>query len=140
MSWLVYVDNHLIPPNNDVLRAFPPALNTSVLLNLINTLHTSNVCLGNHDDTYITLARQTKGKFLSTNGQIVAELEDLFCFVANGEIKHSTVRHINCHILLAKEKVKCLPCTNYCNTLHALVSKSTKQVHGSPRPSSHTNT
>ena len=129
----------MIPPNNDVLSAFPSALNTSVLLSLINTLHTSNICLGNHDITFITLARQKKRKFLSTNGQIVAILEDLFCFVANGEIKCSTIRHINCHILLAKEKVTCLPCTNYRNTLHALVSKSIKQVHGSLRPSSHTN-
>ena len=66
---LVYVDSHMIPPNGDVFRAFPPALNTSVLLSLINTLHISNICLGNHDNTFITLARQKKEKFLFTNGQ-----------------------------------------------------------------------
>ena len=54
----------MIPPNGDVFKAFPPALNTSVLLSLINTLHISNICLGSHDNTFITLARQKKEKFL----------------------------------------------------------------------------
>ena len=79
LNWLVYVDNHMIPPNNDVSRTFPPALNTSVLLSLINTLHTSNICLGNYDNTFITLARQKKGKFLSTDEQIVVRRLVLFC-------------------------------------------------------------
>ena len=139
LSWLVYVYNHMIPPSNDVLSAFPPALNTSVFLSLVETLHTSNICLGNHDDKFITIARQKKGKFLSTDGQIIAELENLYCFVANGEMKCSTIRHINCHVLLDKKKVTCPPCTNYRNTLRALVSKSIK-VHSSPSPSSYTNT
>ena len=139
LSWLVYVDNHIIPPSNDVLSAFPPALNTSVFLSLIETLHTSNICLGNHDDKFITIARQKKGKFLSTDGQIIAELENFYCFVANGEMKCSTIRHINCHVLLDKQKVTCPPCTNYRNTLRALVAKSIK-VHSSPSPSSYTNT
>ena len=54
-------------------------------------------------------------------------------------MKCSTIRHINCHVLLDKEKVTCAPCTNYRNTLRALVSKSIK-VHSSPSSSSYTNT
>ena len=126
LSWLVYVDNHLLAPSNDVLSAFPPTLNTNVLLSLINCLHTSNVCSGNHDDPFITLARQKKGTFLSVDGKIVAVLQESFCFVVNGEMKSSTIRHINCDILLAKEKVICPSCTTYRNTLRALVSKSIK--------------
>ena len=74
LSWLVYVENHLIAPSNDVLSDFPSTLNTDVLLSLINCLDTSNVCLGNHDDPFITLARQKKGTFLSVDDQIVAVL------------------------------------------------------------------
>ena len=84
------------------------------------------------------IARQKKGTFLSIDGQVVAVLHELFCFVVNGELKSATIRHINCDILLDKEKVTCPSCTSYRNTLRALVSKSTKPP-SSPRLSSHAN-
>ena len=72
-SWLVYVDNPMIPPSNDVLSAFQSALNTSVfLISLIETLHTSsNICLGNHDDMFTTIAIQ-KNSFLLMCKYVVA--------------------------------------------------------------------
>ena len=138
LSWLVYVENHLVAPSNDVLSDFPSTLYTDVLLSLINCLHTSNVCLGNHDDPFITLARQKKGTFLSVDGRIVAVLQESFCFVVNGEMKSTTIRHINCDILLTNKEVTCPSCTSYRNTLRALVSKSIKPP-GSPRLSTHAN-
>ena len=119
----MYVNNHQISPNDDVLSLFPSMMSSNVLLSLVNSLHISNVCSGNHDDSFISLARQKKGTFL---GQVVAVLRELFSFMVNGELKSATIQHINCDMLLAKEKVTCPSCTSYHNTLHALVSKLTK--------------
>ena len=124
LSWVVYVDNHLISPNNDVLSAFPSVMSANILLSLINSLHTSNVCSGNHDDSFISLAKQKKGTFFSVDGQVVAVLHEMFSFMVNGELKSATIRHITCDILLTKEKVTYSSCTSYRNTLRALVSKS----------------
>ena len=46
--------------------------------------------------------------------------------MVNGELKSATIRHVNCDILLAEEKITCPSCTSYRNTLRALVSKSIK--------------
>ena len=70
-------------------------MSTNVLLSLINSLHTSNVCSNNHDNLFIVLARQKKGTFLSVDGQIVAILHELFSFMVNGELKSATIQHIN---------------------------------------------
>ena len=138
LSWVVYVDNHLISPNNDALNAFPSVISTNILLSLINSLHTSNVCSGNHDDSFISLARQKKGIFLSVDGQVVAVLHEMFGFMVNGELNSATIRHINCDILLTKEKVTCPSCTSYRNTLRALVPKSINSPISS-KLSSHAN-
>ena len=138
LSWVVYVNNHQISPNNDVLSPFPSMMSSNVLLSLVNSLHVSNVCSGNHDDSFISLARQKKGTFISVDGQVVAVLHELFSFMVNGELKSATIWHINCDMLLAKEKVTCPSCTSYRNTLRALVSKSTKSP-SFPKLSSHAN-
>ena len=51
LSWLVHLDNSMIPPTNDVLSSFSSAQNTSVFISLIQTLHTSNISWDNHDDS-----------------------------------------------------------------------------------------
>ena len=79
-----------------------------------------------------------KGTFYSTKNQIVAILEESFCFTLNKERKSGTVRHVNCAILL-KQQTTCTMCSDYRNTLQALVSK-VSNVPSTPTCNIHVNT
>ena len=85
----MYVENHRI----SCCKSFSINMSTNVLLGLINSLHVSNVCSGSHDDSFISLEKET---FLSVDGQVVAVLHQLFSFMVNGELKSATIQHINC--------------------------------------------
>ena len=122
LSWRLFVENHEITTSNSVLSCFPSRLTSKVLLHLLDVLHNANVCLGNFDDQFIKLALMKKGTFYSAKNQVLAILEESFCFTINKERRSGTVRHVNCAILL-KQQATCTICTKYHNTLRALVSK-----------------
>ena len=53
----------------------------------------------------IALAQQKKGKFLTFNATAVATLEEGVCFLVDGAELYSTIRHVNCEILLSSSTV-----------------------------------
>lgn len=125
LNWKLFVQNHEITTSNSLLSCFPLRLTSKVLLNLLDVVQNANVCLGNYDDQFIKLAQMKKGVFYSTKNQLVAILEESFCFTLNKERRSGTVRHVSCVILL-KEQTTCRTCINYCKTRRALVSKASK--------------
>ena len=102
---------------------------------MINAIHAVYTCVGNFDDRFIDLARIRKGKFCSSNQQIIAYLDESFCYEVNDTTHSSTIRHSSCEILLADNEV-CSHCAKFRNTLRALTWKQ-KTVSGVP--SLHTN-
>ena len=108
------------------------------MLHLLDVVHNANVCLGNFDDHFVKLAQMKKGTFYSAKNQVVATLEESFCFTINNERRSGTARHVNCAILL-KQRTTCMMCTNYRNTLRALVSKASNGP-STPSCSIHVNT
>ena len=137
LSWKLFVENHKIAPSNSVLSCFPSRLTPKVLLKLVGAVKSANVCLGNFDDQFIKLAQMKNGVFYSNKDQLVAILEESFCFTLSKERRSGTVRHVKCDILL-KEQTVCRICVNYRNTLRALVSKVSK-VPSTPTCSTHVN-
>ena len=85
LSWKLFVENHEITTSNSVLSCFPSRLTSKVLLKLLDVVQSANVCLGNFDDQFIKLFQMKKGFFYSTNNQLVAILEETFCFTVNKE-------------------------------------------------------
>ena len=77
------MENHEITTSNSVLSCFPSMLTSKVLLHLLDVLHNANVCLGNFDDQFIKLALMKKGTFYSAKNQVLAILEESFCFTIN---------------------------------------------------------
>jgi len=123
LRWQVYVGEHLILPQNDVLTPFPVKLSTASVSTAIATLHSANICTGNYDQRFIELASKKKGKFSSLSGDIVAVLETTPYSVVDGREIFMTVRHLQCEVLLPDKSLICWVCEQYRSTLRALVSK-----------------
>ena len=125
LSWEVYVENYCIQANNNpVLNSYPSKITATKFIQLINAVHSGNVCVGNYNEQFIRLARSKKGHFYSVNGKLVAVLEESFCFTVEGIDRCGTVRHVKCEVLLVEDKTVCTVCIRYRNTLRALISKA----------------
>lgn len=123
LTWQVYVAEHLVPSESVLLKDFPSTVTGDIATNIIFTLSEANICLGNYDDRFITLAHTRKGKFLSHHGNLIAFLDESFCVDVEGQQYSCTIRHCNCEILTQHQI--CLPCKNFRNTLRALACKKT---------------
>ena len=121
----MYAENHCIPAvTNAVLKSFPVKLTSTNFFQLIHAVNSCNVCAGNYDEQFIRLARYKKGYFYAINKELVAVLEESFCFTVEGVERCCTIRHVKCEILLVKNKITCVVCISYRSTLRALVSKT----------------
>ena len=127
LSWELHTANRHVSPESDVLCQQPRHLTTESAKNLIQCIDCCHLCTGNSEKQFIELAKRRKGKFLTTTGDIIAFLDDSF-----GLEGCSTIRHTNCAVLLSTSGV-CSVCSNYCNTLRALLSRHRNQAC-SPHP------
>lgn len=127
LTWEVRTANHLVSSNTCVLSQFTSQITNESIISLIRAIDSSNFCTGNFDEHFIALAKQKKGKFLTFNATAVATLEEGICFLVDGAELYSTIRHVNCEILLSSSTV-CSICTSYRNTLRALVCKQKVQA------------
>jgi len=89
-----------------------PFLNTFLHLQLINTVSSTSVCLGNFADRYIAMAKIQKGIFTSHSGEVVAYLDQSFCVTVNGEQQSATIRHVKRELLVVSA-----PCYGFRDTL-----------------------
>ena len=123
MTWQVYVRDFQVPMDNEILRPYSVVtLSADTLPDLLQKLDTAVMCNGNFDSRFIEISQVRKGRLLSSNGEVVAKLDEKFCINVNGVYYFSTIRHINCSILLYKSSV-CCTCAGYRNTLRALISR-----------------
>ena len=125
LTWELHTANHLISSECSVLCQQPSHLATESARRLIRVIDNSNYCIGNTDEQFIELARKRKGKFLTSGGKVIANLEEGICIYASGEERCSTIRHTGCKILLSTSVV-CPVCTNYRSTLRVLLYRQQK--------------
>ena len=100
------------------------------VLNTIHAISTANICSGNYEERFVTLACLRKGKFSSVNGKQVAFLDESFFVEVEGIQYNSTIRHWKCHLLI-KGSI-CSPCNQFRNNLRALACRLSSCTTGSP--------
>ena len=123
LSWELFVHGHKVDAGNTkVLSSIPFTLiSFSSFRQLLDVIQSSTVCTGNPDPHFVGMIVSRKGKLLSPNGEIKAQLDSGFP-VANGKQTYSkTVRTINCELLVNGEK--CINCSKYRCTLRSLHSR-----------------
>ena len=120
-TWNLFVHGHkVIPATNGLLSVIPNVLNQQMFLKLINIIDSCMVCSGNVDKHFVDMGNAIKGKFLAANGDTKAVVEDGFPLLLNGNIFTSTVRMIDCEILI--HGMKCTQCQCYRPQLRAMYS------------------
>ena len=81
----MYVHNRfVVVTTSPVLKGFSDRLTSTTFFQLINAVHSSNVCVGNFDKQFIELAHSKKGFLHSINKQLVAVLEKSFFLLLKG--------------------------------------------------------
>ena len=123
MKWKVYVFDHLISMENDILTQYNSTMTSDIILPLIYTLNNAFLCPGNVDSHIIQLAHDRKGSFLSQQGQMIAVLEENVILNVDNEQYFATVRHVQCEIVTSTLTI-CSVCQSYCNALRALASRA----------------
>ena len=137
MTWQVYVTDFQVSMDNDILRAYSPTLSLDVIPNLIQRLDSSVMCSGNFEPQFIEIAEVRRGRLLSRTGETVAILDEKVCINVDGVLHFSTVRHVNCSILLSSHLSICPACSAYRSTLRVMVSRhknaTSSNIHGNVR-------
>ena len=91
MKWKVYVSDHLVSMENEILAQYDSTMTSEIILPLIYTLNDAFLCPGNVDSEIIQLANDRKGSFLSQQGQLLAVLEKNVLLNADNEQYFTTV-------------------------------------------------
>ena len=123
MKWKVYVSDHLVSTENEILAQYDSIMTSEIILPLIYALNDAFLCPGNFDSQIIQLAHDRKGSFLSQQGQLIAILEENVLLNVDNEQYFATVRHIQCEILISS-LAACSVCQSYRNTLRAMASRA----------------
>lgn len=135
MNWQVYVTDFQVSMDNEILRPYSTTLSVNVIPDFIQRLNSAIMCNGNFEPIFVEIAQVRKGKLFSSTGNTVAVLDEKVC-INVGEVNYfSTVRHVNCSILLNSAISICSTCSQYRNTLWAMASRHKKLTP----PSIHTN-
>lgn len=132
LTWELRTVNHFISPESDVLCQQPTHLTVESAERLIHYINSCHLCTGNSDIQFVELAKQRKGRFLTTTGETIAFLEEDICFSIDGGEQCSTIRHKGCAVLLSTSGV-CSVCSKYRNTLRVLLYRH-KKLPRSPHP------
>ena len=129
-SWKVFIINHAIGRDNEVLKSFPNTITIDNFMPLINKLHAAKICTGNYEARFVQLAQIRKCKFFSASGRLIARLEETICLTVDNEKFSATIRHVNCAVLIIDASI-CQVCYVYRNTLRAILSNSKKVTKSS---------
>ena len=123
MKWKVYVFDHLVSMENDILAQYNSTMTSDIILPLIYTLNNAFLCPGNVNSHIIQLAHDRKGSFRSQQGQMIAVLEENVILNVDNEQYFATVRHVQCEIVTSTLTI-CSVCQSYRNALRALASRA----------------
>ena len=91
----------------------------AMIVKLMTTLTEAQICIGNHDDNFITMSER-KGNFANMKGDVVAFLDSkgINC---NDQSISKTIRHINCEVLIVPDtNNRCEQCKAYRPVLRAM--------------------
>ena len=137
-TWDLFVHGRkVIPATNGLLSLIPNVLNQQMFLKLINIIDSSKICPGNVDTHFVDMGNARKGKFLTTDGVTKAAVEEGFPLLLNGKIYTSTVRMINCEVLI--QGAKCIHCQSYRSQLRAMYSRCKRKESDTCNNSKYTN-
>ena len=56
LTWQVYVGKHLVPTHSEILKDLPPIMTAELVVNTIHVISTANICSGNYEECFVTLA------------------------------------------------------------------------------------
>ena len=101
------------------MSSIPRTIPHTSVLHLLHLLDELNVCPGNPDTNFVSMAEACKGKFLATNSDAKAYL-DKFPVRLNGTLYQATVRTSSCSLLVTSGK--CGSCKSYRPSLRAKYS------------------
>ena len=83
--------------DNPYFSSIPHTIDYNSLLHLLHLLDKLNVCPGNPDTKFVSMAEACKGKFFATNSDAKAYL-DKFPVRLNGRLYQATVRTSSCSL------------------------------------------
>nr|XP_006814580.1 PREDICTED: uncharacterized protein LOC102809633 [Saccoglossus kowalevskii] len=111
----------------------------SAVLDLLNTVNSATVCIGNPDSKFHPLADSRHGIFKSygRNGKIVGKQQHVTIQNKAGTMFHSTIKAADCQLILEGNKERCDSCCKFRNTLYAMHcndSKNTCEQNKSVKP------
>lgn len=136
MNWQVYVTDFQVSMDNEILRPYSTTLSVNVIPDFIQRLNSAIMCNGNFEPIFVEIAQVRRAKCCQVaTGDTVAVLDEKVCINVGGVNYFSTVRHVNCSILLNSAISICSTCSQYRNTLRAMASRHKKLTP----PSIHTN-
>ena len=129
LSWTLFVNQHKIDADTCVaLRSFAGPLNGVKLSQLLATVDKLLICAGQPDDHFVRMVLAKKGKILSSNGKVVAYVDNERVEL-NGELYPQTVRTSECEVI--GHSVKCSSCSQYRATLRSMYHRWNKRkLHG----------
>ena len=102
---------------------------------LLTLVATSNICTGHSDQHFISFVEAKKGQLLSKDRKNVTASIDTNGVLVDGVVHTKTVRYSKCELLIS-DRVKCLPCVSYRNSLRTMHQRWMKQ--NTTSPSAHT--
>lgn len=126
LTWSLYVHNRQIQPQNcQALQTVPQSLTTDSLNNLLKLLDHLHVCCGQPDSHFISMITAKKGKIISSDGKVAANIDQYAPVTLNGEHYRVTVRTGSCELVSKSEK--CASCKCYRDTLRAMYNRWCKR-------------
>ena len=135
MAWTLFVHGKKVDTNNcTAIRAYEAYCNVNELISKIDSL---NVCAGHPESRFSEISKARKGKFKSSNGNLIAFTDDYCPVSLNGETYDSTIRTVKCELLVSGVKYEA--CKEYCSTLRSMCHRHAQGSTSSSAVSSHTN-
>ena len=116
-TWKLTVYGHEISPTCGVLSSIPQHLTACKLQEMVKVLAEINICPGNHDASFIELARSRKGKFFTASGELKAELQPNIQSCGLPE----TIRVADCDFVV--KDGTCSKCSGYRSQLRMMLSR-----------------
>jgi len=118
LSWSLFAHEHEVTREIcSSLEAFPTKLDVRSVNNILHILENLKVCAGQPDPSYVTMVNSKKGKILSPDGSVAAQV-DTVPVEFGGRNYSSTIRTSKCEIL--SKSTKCSVCTKYRATLRSM--------------------
>lgn len=140
LTWKAYVSGHDVTSKIIVqspLSAISRQLNSQSFSVLLQLLDTIRVCPGHAEIKFQQMSMERKGKFLSTDGRVVAYEDAGFAVSLNGEVFDRTIRTTDCDVIF--HEGKCLSCQSFRPTLRAMHSRWLKKPRSPKTPQKSTN-